>query len=61
MYSEYPGISGKPLPGDLVVEFSNANRASEFSIWLIVLVAVLLVAVLSLIVAFNVKRRRISV
>jgi uncharacterized membrane protein len=61
MYSEYPGISGKPLPGDLVVEFSNANRASEFSIWLIVLVAVLLVAVLSLIVAFNVTRRRISV
>jgi hypothetical protein len=61
MYSESPGISGKPLPGDLVVEFSSANRASEFPTWLIVLIAFLLVAVLSLIAAFYVKRRRISV
>jgi hypothetical protein len=61
MYSESLGISGKPLPGDLVVEFSSANRASEFPTWLIVLIAFLLVAVLSLIAAFYVKRRRISV
>jgi hypothetical protein len=61
MYSEYPGISGKALPGDLVVEFSTANRTSEFPTWLIALSAVLLVAVLSLIATFYVKRRRISV
>ena len=30
MYSEYPGSSVKQLPGDLVVEFSSDNRASDF-------------------------------
>ncbi len=61
MHSEYPGIFGKALPGDLVVEFSSANHTSEFPTWLIALSAVLLVAVLSLIAAFYVKRRKISV
>ncbi len=66
MYSEYPGTSGKPLPGDLVVEFSSANQASEFPIWVIALIAALLVAVLSLIMALYIKRlyikrRKISV
>ena len=35
MYSEYPGVSGNPLPGDLVVEFSNANQTSDFTLWII--------------------------
>lgn len=54
MYSEYPGVSGKPLPGDLVVEFSNPNQTTEFQTWII---AVGLVAVLLLASAFYVKRR----
>ena len=32
MYSEYPGISVKHLPGDLVVEFSSDNQELEFPI-----------------------------
>jgi hypothetical protein len=54
MYSEYPGVSGKPLPGDLVIEFSNPNQTTEFQTWII---AVALVAVLLLALAFYVKRR----
>ena len=58
MYSEYPGVSGKSLPGDLVVEFSEAKQASDFSLWII---AILLFAALLLVVAFYVKRRKISI
>ncbi len=54
MYSEYPGISGKPLPGDLVVEFSNINQNTDFPTWLI---AVLSAAVLLLVAAFYIKKR----
>jgi hypothetical protein len=47
MYSEDPEVSGKPLPGDLVVEFSGADQVPEFSGWIIpVLVAVVFVALL---------------
>jgi hypothetical protein len=35
MYSEYHGLSGKPLPGDLVVEFSTDNQSAAFSWWII--------------------------
>jgi hypothetical protein len=47
MYSEDPEVSGKPLPGDLVVEFSGADQVPEFSGWIIpVLVAVVFAALL---------------
>lgn len=54
MYSEYSGVSGKPLPGDLVVEFSNRNQNTDFPTWLI---AVLSAVVLLLVAVFYVKRR----
>lgn len=47
MYSENPEFSGKPLVGDLVVEFSNADQVPELSGWIIpVLVDVVLIALL---------------
>jgi hypothetical protein len=58
MYSEYPGVSGKSLPGDLVVEFSSAKQTSDFPLWII---AILFFASLLLVVAFYVKRRKISI
>jgi len=58
MYSEYPGVSGKPLPGDLVVEFSNPNQTSDFPLWII---AILFFASLLLVVFFYIKRRKISI
>ena len=60
LYSEDPGVSGRALPGDLVVEFSNGiNHASEFPDWLTALIAVSVVAALLLATAFYVKRRKI--
>jgi hypothetical protein len=61
MYSEYPGIFGKPLPGDLVVEFSSVTQNSDLPLWLIALVGVLVIVILSIVAVFYVKRRRISV
>ena len=58
MYSEYPGVSGKSLPGDLVVEFSNANQTSDSQ--LLWLSAILLFTALLLVTAFYIKRRKIS-
>jgi hypothetical protein len=58
MYSEYPGVSGKSLPGDLVVEFSSNKQTSDFPLWII---AILFFAALFLLVAFYVKRRKISI
>jgi hypothetical protein len=58
MYSEYPGVSGNPLPGDLVVEFSIANQTSDFTLWII---ATLFFAALLLVAAFYIKRRKISI
>jgi len=57
MYSEYPDVSGNPLPGDLVVEFSSANQTSDFALWII---ATLFFAALMLVVAFYIKRQKIS-
>jgi hypothetical protein len=58
MYSEYPGVSGKPLPGDLIVEFSSANQTSDFPLWII---ATLFFAAILLVAAFYIKRRKISI
>jgi hypothetical protein len=58
MYSEYPGVSGKSLPGDLVVEFSKANQTSDFILWII---ATLFFAALLLVATFYIKRRKISI
>lgn len=58
MYSEYPGVSGKSLPGDLVVEFSDTKQTSDFSLWII---AILFFASLLLVIAFYIKRRKISI
>jgi hypothetical protein len=58
MYSEYPGVSGKSLPGDLVVEFSNANQTSNSP--LLWISAILLFTALLLVTAFYIKRRKIS-
>ncbi len=58
MYSEYPDVSGKSLPGDLVIEFSNAEQTLDFPLWII---AFLFFAALSLVMAFYVKRRKISI
>jgi hypothetical protein len=47
MYSENPEVSGKPLPGDLVVEFSVPDQVPELPAWIIpVLVVSVLVAAL---------------
>jgi len=47
MYSENPELSGKPLAGDLVVEFSDADQVPELSGWMIpVLVDAVLIALL---------------
>jgi len=40
MYSENPEVSGKPLPGDLVVEFSVADQVPELPAWIIPVLAV---------------------
>jgi len=61
MYSEYPDISGKPLPGDLEVEFSSANQNSDLPLELTALIGVLVIVILSIVAVFYVKRRRISV
>jgi len=58
MYSEYPGISGKSLPGDLVVEFSIVNQTSDFPLWIIV---VLFFAALLLVATFQIKRKKNSI
>ena len=58
MYSEYPGISGKSLPGDLVVEFSSFNQTSDFPLWIIV---VLFFAALLLVATFRIKRKKNSI
>ena len=57
MYSEYPDVSGKPLLGDLVVEFSNTKQTSDFPLWII---TIMFFASLLLVVAFYIKRRKIS-
>jgi len=57
MYSEYPGVSGKSLPGDLALEFSNANQPSDSPLWIS---AILLFTALFLVTAFYIKRRKIS-
>jgi hypothetical protein len=58
MYSEYPGVSGNPLPGDLIVEFSSTSQTSDFTLWII---AALFFAALLLVAAFYIKRRKISI
>jgi hypothetical protein len=58
MYSEYPGISGKSLPGDLIVEFSSFNQTSDFPLWIIV---VLFFAALLLVATFQIKRKKNSI
>jgi hypothetical protein len=58
MYSEYPGVSGKSLLGDLVVEFSNAEQTLDFPLWII---AFLFFAALFLVIAFYVMSRKISI
>ena len=51
MHSEY----GKPLPGDLVVVFSDADQVAEFQSWIIpVVVDVVLIALL-----FYIKRKTV--
>ena len=57
MYSQYPDVSGKPLPGDLVVEFSSTNQPSDFPLWII---ALLVFAALLVVAAFYIKRQKIS-
>jgi hypothetical protein len=39
MYSENPEVSGKPLLGDLVVEFSVADQVPELPAWIIPVLA----------------------
>jgi hypothetical protein len=58
MYSEYPGISGKSLPGDLIVEFSSVNKTSDFPLWIIV---VLFFAALLLVATFQIMRKKNSI
>ena len=55
MHSEYPGVSGKPLPGDLVVEFSIKQGMSEFTFWL---VPILLFTLLWILLLMYVRRRK---
>jgi hypothetical protein len=57
MYSEYPALSGKPLPGDLVVEFSAANPPSAFPLWVIAVSVVVIVGLVLAVVVYS-KRRR---
>jgi hypothetical protein len=52
MYSEYPGLSGKPLPGDLVVEFSIDNQISALPLWIIAVFVIVIVVLFSAVLVY---------
>jgi hypothetical protein len=60
MYSQYSELLGKPLPGDLVVEFSAGNQPSAFPL-LIIAVFVVIITILLLTVLFYFKKQNIQI